>query len=77
ALEGDIAQPGSVAIPSFDRSGLVLDARDIMVDLDDLPDQVRETARRLQAMIDAGDRPEVAQRALVHLYKLAHGPAST
>lgn len=76
ALEGDIAQPGSVAIPTFDRSGLVLDARDIMVDLDDLPDQVRETARRLQAMIDAGDRPEIAQRALVHLYKLAHGGAS-
>ncbi len=73
ALVGDIAQPGSVAIPMLDRSGLVLDARDIMIELDDLPDQVRETARRLQAMIDAGDRPEAAQRALVHLYRLAHG----
>jgi DNA repair exonuclease SbcCD nuclease subunit len=72
-LEGDIAQPGVVAIPSFDRSGLTLDAREIMVELDDLPDQVREAARRLQAMIDAGDRPDVAPRALVHLYKLAHG----
>jgi DNA repair exonuclease SbcCD nuclease subunit len=72
-LEGDIAQPGVVAIPSFDRGGLVLDAREIMLELEDLPDQVREAARRLQAMIDAGDRPEIAQRALVHLYKLAHG----
>lgn len=70
-LEGSEAQPGKVAIATIDRSGLALDARGVLLALDDLPEQVREAARRLQAMIHAGDRADVAERALVQLYQVA------
>jgi hypothetical protein len=70
-LEGSEAQPGKVAIATIDRSGLALDARGVLLALDDLPEQVREAARRLQAMIRAGDRADVAERALVQLYQVA------
>lgn len=70
-LEGSEAQPGKVAIATIDRSGLALDARGVLLALDDLPEQVRETARRLQAMIAAGERADVAERALVQLYQVA------
>jgi len=70
-LEGSEAQPGKIAIASIDRSGLALDARGILLALDDLPEQVREAARRLQAMIHAGERADVAERALVQLYQIA------
>lgn len=70
-LEGTEAHGGKIAIATVDRSRLSLDASGILLALDDLPEQVRETARRLQAMIAAGDRPDVAERALVQLYQVA------
>lgn len=70
-LEGTEAQPGKVAIAAIDRSGLHLDTSSLLLALDDLPEQVRETARRLGARIEANDRAEVAEQALIHLYRLA------
>jgi DNA repair exonuclease SbcCD nuclease subunit len=70
-LEGNEAQTGKIAIATIDRSRLALDATGVLLALDDLPEQVRETARRLQAMIAAGDRADVAERALVQLYQVA------
>jgi hypothetical protein len=70
-LEGNEAQPGKIAIANVDRSKLSLDASGVLLALDDLPEQVRETARRLQAMIAAGERADVAERALVQLYQVA------
>ena len=57
----------------IDRAGLQLDTRTLLVELDDLPEQVREAARRLQAIADGPDREQalVAERALVHLYGMA------
>lgn len=70
-LAGNEAQSGKIGIATIDRSKLALDASGVLLALDDLPEQVRETARRLQAMIAAGDRADVAERALVQLYQVA------
>lgn len=79
-LESSDARGGRVGILTVDRSELMLDTRNLMLELEDLPEQVRETARRLQAIIDDGgdrERAELAERALVHLYGLAREQVAT
>lgn len=70
ALEGTEAQPPRAGVLELDRRGLVLDTRHIEDVFADMPDAIRETARRLQEKT-RGDEADVARRALVHLYTLA------
>ncbi|MBX7083736.1 MAG: DNA repair exonuclease [Nannocystaceae bacterium] len=72
-LVGDADRSARTAMIDIDRAGLQLDTRTLLVELDDLPEQVREAARRLQAIADGPDREHalVAERALVHLYGMA------
>jgi DNA repair exonuclease SbcCD nuclease subunit len=70
-LAGTDAVPGKVAIAEIDRAALQLDTTSLLLALEDLPEQIRETARRLRARIEVNDRADVAEQALLHLYRLA------
>jgi DNA repair exonuclease SbcCD nuclease subunit len=70
-LAGTEAEPGRVGILELDRSGLVLDTRDLEAALEDLPDSLRAAALELRALAEQGDRAEVAKKALWQLVQLA------
>ena len=69
-LQGTESTHGRVGVLQADTANLRLDTRDIEVDLGDLPPVLRRTAERLRQLESEGD-PEVARRALVHLYRLS------
>ncbi len=68
-LKGTSAAHGRVGILQLDRRSLALDSRGIEAALTDLPDVLRATFERLQAL-ETGEQAEVAKAALFHLYKL-------
>lgn len=68
-LKGTPAQHGRVGVLLVERDGLELDTRDIEGALEGLPPVLRAAARRLKA--EEATQPEVAQRALYHLYRLS------
>lgn len=74
-LAGTEAEPGRVGIFELDRSGLVLDTRDLDAALDELPDSLRAAAIELRALAEHGDKAEIARKALWHLVQLASDPA--
>lgn len=67
-LKGTDAVHGRVGVLQLDRSRLTLDTRNIGDAFTALPDVLRATATRLEAMAK-GDQAEVAQQALMHLYR--------
>ncbi|MDX2093061.1 MAG: DNA repair exonuclease [Kofleriaceae bacterium] len=68
-LEGTPAQHGRVGVLQIEREGLELDTRDIEQTFEKLPPVLRAAARRLKE--EEATQPEVAQRALYHLYRLS------
>lgn len=69
-LKGTRAAHGRVGILQLDKEGLLLDTTDIESFFDELPDVLKEAARRLKEA-ESGDQPAAAQRALYHLYRLS------
>lgn len=69
-LEGTEAVHGRIGILQLDRRCLDLDTRNVGAAFSALPDVLRTTAARLEAMAD-GDQGEVARQALMHLYRAA------
>jgi DNA repair exonuclease SbcCD nuclease subunit len=67
-LKGNEAKHGRAGVLVVDRDGLVLDTADIESVFAELPSVLQATARALKAA-EATD-PEVARRALIHLYRL-------
>ena len=72
-LKGTAARHGRVGILSIERDGLELDTRGIEEVFQDLPAVVQAAARKLREA--EGVNPDVAQRALFHLYRLSRRPA--
>jgi DNA repair exonuclease SbcCD nuclease subunit len=70
ALGGTPAVSPKVGILVLDRTGLVLDTGDVATVFETMPEGLREAARRLKER-EQGPDPEVARRALYHLYTLA------
>lgn len=68
-LKGTPAQHGRVGVLQIERDGLELDTRDIEQAFEQLPPVLRAAARRLKE--DEANHPEIAQRALYHLYRLS------
>jgi hypothetical protein len=75
-LGGTEAEPGRVGIFELDRSGLVLDTRDLEAAIDGLPESLRAAALELRALAEHGDRVEVAKKALWQLVQLAAAEAN-
>jgi DNA repair exonuclease SbcCD nuclease subunit len=73
-LRGTDSTHGRVGVLQLDARDLVLDTTGIEVDLADLPPVLRRTAERLRERERSGD-PEVARRALYHLYRLVRETA--
>ena len=69
-LRGTESLPAKVGVLLADTSELMLDTSNMAEQLGDLPDVLRRTAQRLEALAEGPDG-EVARRALVHLYRLA------
>ncbi len=74
-LKGGEATHARVGILQLDRSGLRLDAAAAAPAFGELPDALREAARRLQEIAAGADdavaqQVAVAQQALAHLYRL-------
>lgn len=67
-LKGTDALHGRVGVLQLDRSRLALDSAHIEDAFAELPDVLRAAAARLQAL-ERGDRAEIAQQALMHLYR--------
>lgn len=70
ALAGTEADAAKVGVLKLDRSGLVLDTRDVEALFADMPESVREAARKLQAREREPAEAQAASRALYHLYTL-------
>lgn len=72
-LQGTSARHARVGVLELDRGGFKLEVGSIEQHLKDLPEELRETARRLreQASNSAGKDAQVAERALVHLYQVS------
>jgi DNA repair exonuclease SbcCD nuclease subunit len=68
-LGGTPAANPKVGILVLDRTGLVLDTGDVARVFETMPEGLREAARRLKEREQGAD-PEVARRALYHLYML-------
>jgi DNA repair exonuclease SbcCD nuclease subunit len=68
-LAGTDATHGRVGVMQCERGGLELDTKDIEAAFEDLPEVLQATVARLRAA-ENDARPEVAQRALYHLYRL-------
>ena len=69
-LQGNHAMHGAVGVLELDRDQLVLDATDIESAFLGAPDLLQAAARRLRDEIEAGEEPQVAERALFKLYEL-------
>jgi DNA repair exonuclease SbcCD nuclease subunit len=69
-LRGTDSIHGRVGVLALDTTGLKLDTSAIEIDLGELPPVLRRTAERLRERETDGD-PEIARRALYHLYRLA------
>ncbi|MFO0726434.1 MAG: DNA repair exonuclease [Myxococcota bacterium] len=69
ALEGDAARPGKVGILQVDKSGLVLDPRDLATVFADAPEEVQATVRLLEAKVGTQEGA-VALRAIQLLYQM-------
>jgi DNA repair exonuclease SbcCD nuclease subunit len=69
-LKGTAASHGRVGILAPDRSRLRLDTAGLEALLSDLPEVLRATVAALRGQ-EAGEQPEVARAALLHLYRLA------
>lgn len=69
-LRGTESLPAKVGVLLADTTELSLDASNMAQQLGDLPEVLRRTAQRLEALAGGPDG-EVARRALVHLYRLA------
>jgi DNA repair exonuclease SbcCD nuclease subunit len=74
-LQGTDAMHGRAGVLQLDRSGLILETRDIEAVFAELPAVLQAAARALREV--EAERPEVAQRALYHLYKLSREATST
>lgn len=74
ALVGTPAKHGLAGVVRVERDGLELDTREIEQVFESLPAVLQATARALKEA-EARD-PEVAQRALFHLYRLSRGAPS-
>lgn len=74
-LEGTPARTGRVGVIEIDRSGLELDTGAVDDAFDGLPAVLQAAARALEA--EATHQPEVAQRALYHLYRLSRRKEAT
>jgi DNA repair exonuclease SbcCD nuclease subunit len=72
-LSGTAASSGRVGVMQLDAEGLVLDTREVEQVFEDLPAVVRAAVRRLKEEEETGPSPEVARRALYHLYRLSRG----
>jgi len=70
ALEGTDAVPPKAGVLQLDRSGLTFDTRDIDEVFANMPEAIKDAARRLHEREKSGDG-DVARRALYHLYTLA------
>lgn len=68
-LKGTPAQHGRVGVLQIERDGLELDTRDIEQAFEEFPPVLLAAARRLKE--EEATQPEVAQRALYHLYRLS------
>ena len=68
-LKGTSAVHGRIGVLQINRERMALDTRGIEQELTELPDVLRATVQRLQAL-EGGDQAEVARTALYHLYKL-------
>ncbi len=68
-LKGTSAVHGRIGVLQIERERMALNTRGIEQELTDLPDVLRATVQRLQAL-ESGDQAEVARAALYHLYKL-------
>jgi DNA repair exonuclease SbcCD nuclease subunit len=69
-LKGTDALHGRAGIMQTDRTGLELDTRNIAEVFEGLPEVLQSAARRLRAA-ELDGNPEVARRALYHLYHLS------
>ncbi|MEM9068680.1 MAG: DNA repair exonuclease [Myxococcota bacterium] len=69
-LKGSEATHGRVGVLQLRRDALALRTDDIERYFDDLPDVLKQTAKRLRAIEAEGERSAEAQRALFHLYRL-------
>lgn len=67
-LKGTDALHGRVGVLQLDRSRLALDSAHIDDAFAELPDVLRAAAARLKAL-EHGDGAEIAQQALMHLYR--------
>lgn len=69
ALKGTPATRGRVGVLQIERDGLELDTGDVESIFAELPPVVQAAARAIRA--EEAANPEVAQKALYHLYRLA------
>jgi DNA repair exonuclease SbcCD nuclease subunit len=69
-LEGTSAKQGRVGVLDLDRLGLTLDASTIDAYCTELPEVLQAAVRRLKEASQDPERRVVAERALVHLYRL-------
>lgn len=72
-LKGTPAKHGRVGVTVIERGGLELDTRDIEAVFADMPAVVQATVRALKE--EEATQPEVAQRALYHLYQMTREQA--
>jgi DNA repair exonuclease SbcCD nuclease subunit len=70
-LEGTTAKQGRVGVLDLDRLGLTLDASTIDAYCTELPDVLQAAVRKLKDAALLPERRAVAERALVHLYRLS------
>ena len=73
-LEGSLSSHPKVGVLIADRSRLRLDAADSSQFTEDLPEVLRSVVQRLTERARAVDDPEMAERALHHLYGLVREP---
>lgn len=70
-LEGTSAKQGRVGVLDLDRLGLNLDASTIDAYCTELPEVLQAAVRKLKDATLEPERRAVAERALVHLYRLS------
>jgi len=70
-LEGTSAKHGRVGVIDLDRRGLTLDASTVDAYCTELPEVLQAAVRRLKEVATQPDQRLVAERALVHLYRLS------
>jgi DNA repair exonuclease SbcCD nuclease subunit len=70
-LEGTTARHGRAGVTDVDRRGLTLDASTVEAYCKELPDVLQSAVRRLQEAARSPDQRIIAEKALVHLYRLS------